>query len=218
MRLFRALMTGCAAAVAVAACTATRNEPIPRAGDIAWADQRWLTWNDFLGPVDPRAGSERVAMTAASLSWGYEYQIERGEDDCAYRITAVRAQAIFNQRDSWVRPGHRNPTVLAHEQGHFDLTQIYKVILDERASELIGRRNACEGDSLEAASSFTEKDAAALVQALFDEVWQAYLAAQATYDQLTRNGTEPQAQEEWTGRIERALRDGRWAVPAAEQG
>lgn len=184
-------------------------------GDIVWDAARPLTWSDFRGRVDPAATPERVAMTAASLSWGYEYRIERDERTCAYRITSVRTDAIFNQSESWVRPGHLTAAVLGHEQGHFDLTQIYKVILDARAAALVDRERRCEGESLDAASRFTERDAAALMRGLFDEVWEAYLATQADYDRHTRNGTATQVQQRWTDSIRQSLRHGRWIPPAA---
>ncbi|HSG63452.1 MAG TPA: hypothetical protein VLD39_00560 [Gammaproteobacteria bacterium] len=192
--------------------------PGVRGGDIAWDANRRLSWSDFRGRVDPRATAERVAMTAASLSWGYEFQLERDEVSCGYRITRVRTEAIFNQDESWVRPGHQIASVLDHEQGHFDLTQVYKTVLDGRASHLIGRARGCEGGSLEAASRFTERDAAALMSGLFNEVWEEYLATQAAYDRHTRNGTAAETQQRWTESIARSLRSGRWLPPADAAG
>jgi hypothetical protein len=187
--------------------------PAVAGGDIIWDATRPLTWNDFRGRVDPSATSERVAMTAASLSWGYEYRIERDERTCVYRITNVRSDAVFDQNESWVRPGHLTAAVLEHEQGHFDLTQIYKVVLDARVEALVDRQRRCEGGSLDAASRFTERDAAALMRGLFDEVWEEYLATQAEYDRHTRNGTGTEIQRGWTDSIRQALRSGRWAPP-----
>jgi hypothetical protein len=188
--------------------------PAVSGGDITWDATRPLTWSDFRGRVDPSATRERVAMTAASLSWGYEYRIERDERACAYRITSVRTDAVFNQNESWVRPGHLTVAVLGHEQGHFDLTQIYKVILDARAGALVDRQRRCEGGSLDAASRFTERDAATLMRGLFDEVWEEYLATQTEYDRHTRNGTATEMQRRWTDSIRQSLRSGRWAPPA----
>lgn len=201
------------AAAGVAACSIARIEPTPAAGSIPWDAGRSLAWSDFRGAVDPRAAPERVAVTAASLSWGYDYKIERNGDACAYWITGVRAQAVFDQADSWVRPGHRNAAVLGHEQGHFDLTQIYKLILDRRMSALVGDRRPCEGDTLEKASRSAEARAAERARIVFEDVWRRHLSTQQAYDGQTRHGLETEAQALWTERIRRGLRLGTWDEP-----
>ena len=149
-------------------------------------------------------------MTAASLTWDYEYQIEHDGNSCAYWITAIRSEAVFDQRRSWVRPEHRRPEILAHEQGHFDLTQIYKRLMDERAAELIGSRRHCEGDTIEQASSFTQRDAAESVQAVFDAIWTRYMSAQREYDAQTSHGIAAGSQRRWSDRIRAGLESGTW--------
>ena len=191
-------------------CSKTPIRPTAPLQEIPWSADRPLTWGDFLGVVDPNAPAERVAITAASIRWGYEYRIERNSGDCAYRITSVHSEATFGRRDSWVRPEHRNAAVLIHEQGHFDLTQIFERMFNERAAELIGVRNSCEGSTFEEASKFAERRAAALVQTVFDSIWQGLATAQAAYDGQTRHGIETEPQTLWTNRIRRALRTGVW--------
>jgi len=196
------------------ACSTVAPLPGPGGADIPWSPDRPLAWGDFRGAVDPQAPPERVAMTAASLTWGYEYQIEHDGESCAYWITEIRSEAVFDQRRSWVRPTHRKPEILAHEQGHFDLTQIYKQLLDERAAELIGLRQRCEGSTIEQASSFTQRDAAESVQAVFDAIWTRYMAAQRAYDEQTAHGISAGTQRRWSEKIQSALESGAWSDPA----
>jgi hypothetical protein len=185
-------------------------EPVSRPGDIQWAANSPLRWEDFQGPVDPSASPERVAMTAASLSWGYAYGLEQSNGSCFYRITSVDVQAIFDRQVSWVRPGHRTARILEHEQGHFDLTQLYKLKLDDLADEHVGVRQACEGDSVEAASDFTERETARAVSGLAEKIWQEHVAAQEAYDEQTRHGILIDVQHLWTEAIGRGLREARW--------
>ena len=196
----------------VAGCASTQLEPVASIEEIPWSTDRPLRWDDFLGIVDPHAPTERVAITAASIRWGYEYRIERNSGDCAYRITSIHSEATFGPRDSWVRPDYRNAAVLIHEQGHFDLTHIYERMFAERAAELIGVRNSCEGSTLKEASRFTEQRAAALVEAVFDDIWQGLTATQAAYDDQTRHGIETDSQTLWTERIRRGLQTGTWQM------
>ncbi len=185
-------------------------EPVSRPGDLVWAADVRLRWDDFQGPVDPTAAPRRVAMTAASLSWGYGYGLERGDGRCFYRITNVDVQAIFNRQDSWARPGHRTDRVLEHEQGHFDITQLFKLKLEELTGELIGVRHACEGDSVDEASDFTEQAARRAVSGVADEIWLEHVAAQEAYDEQTHHGTVRDVQSAWLEAIERGVDEGTW--------
>ena len=185
-------------------------EPVSQPQEIQWNTNRQLSWDDFLGAVDLNAPTENVALTAASLSWSYQYEIEHDASSCFYRITDIHALASFSQGDSWVKPDHRNAAVLNHEQGHFDLTQIYKLILDERAHHLIGARDTCEGDTVEEASEFAEKKAAEQVETVFKAVWQKYSSTQETYDEQTRHGILIETQNLWTEKIHRGLRREQW--------
>ena len=194
----------------IAAWSLAHAEPVSQPHEIQWSANRQLSWDDFLGAAAPNAPTENVARTASSLSWSYQYEIELDAVSCFYRITDIHAQAIFNQGDSWVKPGHRTAAVLNHEQGHFDLTQIYKLILDERAHHMIGVRDTCEGDTIEEASEFTNNRAAGQVETLFEDVWQRYTSTQETYDEQTRHGILTETQNLWTEKIRRGLRLERW--------
>lgn len=184
-------------------------EPVNRPGDLAWTAADPLRWEDFQGAVDSSASADRVAMTAASLSWGYSYGLERGNGRCLYRIDSVDVHAIFNRQDSWVRPGHETDRVLEHEQGHFDLTQLFKLELEALTRGLVGVRRHCEGDSVEAASSYAEREAAQAVSRVAERIWSEHVAAQETYDEQTRHGTAGDAQRAWLDSIRRGLEAGR---------
>ena len=213
MKIFFAV----AAATTLAGCTAARVAPsrdtAAVGADIAWDARRPLSWHDFQGPVDPNAEAIEVAMTAASLSWRYEYRLERDSTSCRYWISSVTADAVFNPGDSWVKPGHATAAVLEHEQGHFDLTQVFKERLHTRTASLIGAPVSCPGDTLASARAFAENGAAQTIQREFDAVWQQYTATQARYDAGTEHGTLLDAQARWSASIAQALRSGEWRAP-----
>ena len=78
---------------------------------IPWVPERRLTWEDFL--CDPKTTSDAVASTSTSL--GIAYQIERGH--LTYTITCH-----FSKHKSWGLL--KTDYILAHEQGHFDITEV----------------------------------------------------------------------------------------------
>lgn len=85
---------------------------------IPWTDQKRLVWDDFL--CEPVKGSDAVASTSTSL--GIAYQLNGGE--LSYHITCY-----FNKEKSWTLM--KTDYILAHEQGHFDITEIFARKLHE---------------------------------------------------------------------------------------
>ncbi len=79
---------------------------------IPWLGDRLLIWEDFQST--PKRNTDAVASTSTSL--GLAYQLNNG--DLTYQVTCN-----FSKTKSWglVKTAY----ILAHEQGHFDITEIY---------------------------------------------------------------------------------------------
>lgn len=181
------------------------------ATEIVWSADRRLTWRDFEAPVARGAAPVNVASTTSSLRWTYEYEIEGTAAGCTYRTLDVRSSAVFEGAHSWVRPDHRTAHVLAHEQGHFDITQIFKLVFDAAARERIGATSRCEGKNARRASAAVENEAARTIGALYDRVWRAHMKAQQAYDAETEHGIRRREQERWLELIGAGLRGQRQA-------
>jgi len=85
---------------------------------IPWQFDKRLDWDDFL--CEPKLGTDAVASTSTSL--GVAYQLSNGE--LTYHITCY-----FNKEKSWGLM--KTDYILAHEQGHFDITEIFARKLHE---------------------------------------------------------------------------------------
>lgn len=85
---------------------------------IPWQMDKRLIWDDFL--CEPRRGTDAVASTSTSL--GIAYQLNNGH--LSYHITCY-----FNKEKSWGLL--KTDYILAHEQGHFDITEIFARRLNE---------------------------------------------------------------------------------------
>ena len=99
--------------------------PVP----IAWSANRALAWSDYAGPPD--FASDAGATTVYRLA----YQ-ERCTDTYTFSVTSM-----FQPAQSWVRPSVlENPdarrSLLVHEQGHFDLSEISARKLRRALSQL----------------------------------------------------------------------------------
>ena len=79
---------------------------------IPWMQDHRLDWDDF--QCTPKKNGDAVASTSTSL--GIAYQLKNGE--LTYQLTCA-----FSKTKSWGLV--KTDYILAHEQGHFDITEIY---------------------------------------------------------------------------------------------
>lgn len=149
----------------------TRNEET-----IYWNENRRLTWADYKGKVKP--GSDAAASTATYL--GIEYNF--GKDGFDYKITCS-----FSKTKSWGL--HKNDYILAHEQGHFDIAEIFARKLHKKMSEYkFDKKNFKDDLRIIYQSLMTEKD-----------------EFQNQYDNETNHSINKEKQAEWLKKIEEML-------------
>lgn len=79
---------------------------------LAWQEDRPLTWQDYRGRPDP--ANPAAAVTATTLQVGFDYR---------NGVVQYTIHSGFVPDRSWGR--HKDDWILAHEQGHFDLAEIF---------------------------------------------------------------------------------------------
>jgi len=79
---------------------------------IEWSSANRLTWDDYL--AKPPSSTDAAAITSTAL--GVEYRLKNNL--LAYTITCR-----FSKTNSWGR--HKTDYILQHEQGHFDITELF---------------------------------------------------------------------------------------------
>ena len=145
---------------------------------VLWNADAKLTWADFKGKVD--SGSSFIAVTVSGIQYKLRFD-NRGLSDSVF--------AVFYKAESWVK----SPTekALAHEQGHFDITEVFARRLRKRLEEFVPKRGSL-GHQLEL---------------LYDEVEAAREAEEQLYDQQTGHGSNAVRQGEWEVRIQKDLKE-----------
>lgn len=160
------------------------NAKITADSALVWAGDRPLVRADFRAPV-PDAPSEVAAVTASGM-------LHAIACDAAHLEYAV--YALFMPGSSWTRPealldGPAGVHELAHEQGHFDLTEI---AARQLRADLKRFNVACDS----ATSAFE-----LVAQAADDRL----VALQRRYDDETTHATVPAEQERWLAWIRTTL-------------
>ena len=145
---------------------------------IAWNLSKRLAWSDYKGKPDP--SSDAAASTATYL--GIDYNIS--SSNVAYKITCR-----FSKNKSWGR--YKSEYILSHEQGHFDITEIFARKLNKKMSEYKFNRTTYESD----------------LQKIYQDILNEKEKLQNQYDNETDYSRNKEKQAEWLKKIEKMLED-----------
>lgn len=145
---------------------------------IAWKYERPLTWEDFL--CEPLRNTDAVASTSTSL--GISYKITNGKFiydlDCS-----------FSKSRSWGLL--KTSYILAHEQGHFDITEIYTRKLHQRLQQYQFNRKTFKHD----------------LTVIYEKIVKEKEAFQNRYDTETSHSRLKGKQNEWLDKIDLMLEE-----------
>ncbi len=96
---------------------------------ILWNENHRLEWSDF--KANPNFNNDAVAITASGLTFSFS---ARTTSSKLVDFTAT-VEAHFYPDQSWYKKDHTNNIVLAHEQLHFDITELYARKLRKQIEE-----------------------------------------------------------------------------------
>jgi hypothetical protein len=145
---------------------------------IAWSASRKLTWTDYKGSPDPSISAAASTTTYLSI----EYEIENGK--LRYYISST-----FSPKRSWVR--HQTDHVLGHEQGHFDIAELYARRLHQRMLNYTFDR-----------SNFREK-----LEEIYQTIQKEKDDLQNQYDRETDHSRNEAQQKAWEEKIKLWLKE-----------
>ena len=95
----------------------------PALGELSWNEFYKLQWDDFQGNADPNSLGD--AATAVQIK-AKPFLVKK---EVKYDVVA-----IFNRKKSWIRDP--SPSLLAHEQLHFDIAELYARKIRKKIKEL----------------------------------------------------------------------------------
>lgn len=150
---------------------------------IPWSEDIRLTWADFKGKVPP--AEESAATTASGISYSYSANLLHHEVHLDFEVNAY-----FYPNESWYRPKLCNENTLAHEQLHFDITEIFARKMREKLHR----------------TSFSD-DVKAEVKKIYNDILRELQEYQERYDWETNFSRNREKQQEWNQKIMMALMD-----------
>lgn len=150
---------------------------------IQWSETKKLSWTDFKGSAE--TDSDAAAVTASGITFSYAV---RKTDD---RITDFEAQveAHFYPKSSWFIKDRCNDHILAHEQLHFDITELHVRMFRYRL------------ERLEVSQSIK-----AQLDALHKAINRELSEMQYQYDTQSHNSINKEEQAKWSAYVSENLR------------
>jgi hypothetical protein len=145
---------------------------------IAWSASRRLTWNDYKASPDP--ASDAAASTTTFLTISYNIS----SSDFSYKI-----ESKFSKFRSWGL--FKTSYILSHEQGHFDIAEIFARKLHMRMMQYHFDRHTYQKD----------------LKKIYQEILDEKAEMQEAYDEDTNHSINRDKQYEWLKRIEKMLKD-----------
>ena len=145
---------------------------------IRWNENQKLTWADYKGK--PKENSDAAASTATYL--GFEFNV--GKDGFNYKITCT-----FSKTKSWGL--HKTDYILTHEQGHFDIAEIFARKLNKMMRGYKFDKNSFKED----------------LRTIYESIALEKDTFQNQYDEETNHSIKREKQAEWLTKISNQLKE-----------
>jgi hypothetical protein len=142
---------------------------------IPWNIERKLSWDDFLAPSP--ANSSDAALTTTYVGFSFS----KSRDVINYKI-----ECKFQKSRSWGRV--KTDYILNHEQGHFDIAEIFARKLNKEIKEYLSKSNKHEG-----------------MNPIYSKLMQEKRDMQTLYDEESNHSINKTKQAEWNEKIEDLL-------------
>lgn len=150
--------------------------------EIPWKASEKLSWSDFKG--EPDYNHPYAAITYSGMSYGFSADVVNGKVWVKYEV-----KSFFVANKSWVKRWFlKDKGLLAHEQLHFDITELYAREFRKRLSEM----------------TFTENVKAEIKQ-VYESITSEKVKLQKLYDVETDHSKKELAQKNWQQKIQTEL-------------
>lgn len=145
---------------------------------LEWSDVRKLTWADYKANPDP--DSDAAASTTTNL--GIDYKMTS-------RSFSYKIESRFSKSQSWGL--HKTDYILSHEQGHFDIAEVFARKLNKKMSEY----------------KFNAKTYQKDLQKIYEDVTKEKEDIQNKYDKETNHSIRKEEQVVWLKKIKLMLEE-----------
>lgn len=148
---------------------------------IEWKESYRLRSEDFQTNVPEGTNNQIQGMTNAIIDVDFK---QNGN------VVDVMVYCYFKKSGSWIRSTANQAYTLHHEQGHFDIAEIYARLIRKKLSGITLRKKGGEKQ----------------IKKAWNKLYKEYFKYQAKYDKATSHSIKEKAQAEWIKKISEKLK------------
>ncbi|MDY8134048.1 DUF922 domain-containing protein [Aquimarina sp. 2201CG5-10] len=148
----------------------------------SYAEKSKLDWSDFRGKPDSNSSFDSAVNTGITYQWAYS---KDGDKDSAQVELKYEVESFCYPSKSWVKGGQMTDYLLAHEQLHFDISELHARIMRKRLKEYKAGKNI-------------RKD----LNKMYKLVERMRINMQERYDEETNHSRNRENQKKWEKKVE----------------
>ncbi len=149
---------------------------------LRWRPDKKLNWNHFRAASDP--DSEFHALSSTGISLSATSKIFRDDIEVDFQI-----YCFFNPQESWVKSDKHSAALLAHEQLHFDIAEVFTRKLKRQLNSI----------------RFHPRDYQQQIDEVFESLLEEMDEIHNRYDRETEHGINATAQAKWNHMVQKKL-------------
>lgn len=163
---------------------------------ILWSKDYFLNWHDFQAESNPATFEDAHSTIKYRYTW--TVNSDNIDNHIVFFVEKIELITEFYPLLSWVRQLQATPNLLKHEQGHFDLAELYRLKITEQIQSIFAQRKfPTRGQNPEQQKQFAREDSGLMI-AKEVEKWEKYISEkQQEYDEQTNYGQITEKQHEY---------------------
>ena len=163
---------------------------------IEWSVENSLSWSDFKAEANLGAYEDSHSFIKYHYTW--TVTSDNVGPKIVFFIENIQLFTQFHCVLSWVRSNHENASLLNHEQGHFDLSELIKLQhIDELKNKFKGKYYPTRGQNEEQRKQFAKEDSGKMIIKEIEKLEKILSEKRKDYDEETEFGTNQKMQSEY---------------------
>ena len=163
---------------------------------VEWSPENSLTWHDFKAEANPGAFEDSHSFIKYHYTW--TVTSDNVGPRIVFFIENIQLFTQFHCVLSWVRPNHENDSLLNHEQGHFDLSELIKLqFMEDLQNKFKGKFYPTRGQNEEQRKQFAKEDSGKMIIAEVEKLEKILSEKRIDYDKETEFGSNQKMQSEY---------------------
>lgn len=163
---------------------------------LSWSKHYFLKWSDF--KAAPNSSSFEDASSYIKYHPTWKVLSKANNDKIYFLIEDIQLTTQFLRHLSWIREKQSSLDLLKHEQGHFDLAESFRSVIEKKIqNEFKDKKFSTRGNNGEQQKQFAREDSGSMIKKKLEAYLHELSQMRKTYDKETEFGLNLNKQKEY---------------------